>query len=513
MAVTERVTVRLPDGFDADRHAAALARLIADRHGTGFEVVSIDPAGRTAYATRQVAITEVTSNRASRDSFEVRLARGTRPPDGDRLAAKLAEQNPGFEMTAFEPFLGRATLSRLDPATSRCRAAVAVALGVKPWAVRVRPGARGGFDVDLPASYSPSRHDRKLAEVATSVVGGPGWFVDADPRALTASLVPGEPPTFPPAIGYPLDLLGTGAPGMLRIGRALPASGQDAGPEVCVDWSAQSFALLAGMPGSGKTNLLNAAVAGSLAAGAELVVVDLPSKSVDFLWCKAFVRPGGWGCDSAAAAVTALELVVAEGRRRARQLAAAGAVSWTELQTHERFPPILIVVDEASGLLLPDRIPAGIPKDHPLAVEAAQANLLRAALARCINKIIAELRFVGVRMILASQVTNNSTGIGPSLKSKIGHKILQGANPSGTARTQAFSDESAVPLVPANVRADPNAARGTGAAELEGAAPVVYKAYYATTGDYATALHRLGVATTDNPAPTAEQIARHTPIL
>ena len=168
MAVTERVTVRLPDGFDADRHAAALARLIADRHGAGFEVVSIDPAGRTAYATRQVAITEVTTDRASGDSFEVRLARGTRPADGERLAAKLAEQNPGFEMTAFEPFLGRATLSRLDPATSRCRAAVAVALGrqavggagparcprrVRPGparqllAVPARPEARGGRDV------------------------------------------------------------------------------------------------------------------------------------------------------------------------------------------------------------------------------------------------------------------------------------------------------------------------------------------------------------------------------
>ncbi len=113
VAVTERVTVRLPDGFDPDRHAAALARLIADRHGAGFEVVSIDPAGRTAYATRQVAITEVSADRAAADSFQVRLARGTKP-DGERLAAKLAEQNPGFEMTAFEPFLGRATLSRLD---------------------------------------------------------------------------------------------------------------------------------------------------------------------------------------------------------------------------------------------------------------------------------------------------------------------------------------------------------------------------------------------------------------
>ena len=40
------------------------------------------------------------------------------------------------------------------------------------------------------------------------------------------------------------------------------------------------------------------AIAGSLAAGAELAILDLPSKSVDFLWCKPFVRPGGWGCDS-----------------------------------------------------------------------------------------------------------------------------------------------------------------------------------------------------------------------
>ncbi len=60
-------------------------------------------------------------------------------------------------------------------------------------------------------------------------------------------------------------------------------------------------------------------------------------------------------------------------------------------------------MDEASGPLLPHRIPAGIQKDHPLTVEAAQANLLKAAPARSIDKIIAELRFVGIRMLLASQ--------------------------------------------------------------------------------------------------------------
>jgi len=87
VAVTERVTVRLPDGFNPDRHATALARLIADRHGEGFEIVSIDPAGGTAYATRHVAITEVSAADTAREHFDVRLARGTKLADGDRLAA------------------------------------------------------------------------------------------------------------------------------------------------------------------------------------------------------------------------------------------------------------------------------------------------------------------------------------------------------------------------------------------------------------------------------------------
>ncbi len=123
MAVTEGGTVRLPDGFNPDRHATALARLIAERHGEGFEIVSIDPAGGTAYATRHVAITEVSAADTAPEHFDVRLARGTKPADGDRLTAKLAEQNPGYEMTTFEPFLGRAAT-----------------------AVPARPEGRGGRD-------------------------------------------------------------------------------------------------------------------------------------------------------------------------------------------------------------------------------------------------------------------------------------------------------------------------------------------------------------------------------
>ena len=53
----ERVSVKLPDAFDATRHHAALEKLIAQKHGDGFEIQHIDPAERVAVATRQVAIT------------------------------------------------------------------------------------------------------------------------------------------------------------------------------------------------------------------------------------------------------------------------------------------------------------------------------------------------------------------------------------------------------------------------------------------------------------------------
>ena len=45
-----------------------------------------------------------------------------KPSDGDMLAAMLADQHgDGWEMTKFEPFLGKAVLTQLSPETARCR--------------------------------------------------------------------------------------------------------------------------------------------------------------------------------------------------------------------------------------------------------------------------------------------------------------------------------------------------------------------------------------------------------
>lgn len=130
-----RITVKLPDGFDPLRHSKALEKKITDKHGGGFEIDSISEG--VAVATRQVTITEVSTNTASRTK-DVRLPRTVKPSDGEKMAVKLADQHgEGWEMTRFEPFLGRATLTQLTDEMGRCRGAAAVALGVKPWDVQV----------------------------------------------------------------------------------------------------------------------------------------------------------------------------------------------------------------------------------------------------------------------------------------------------------------------------------------------------------------------------------------
>lgn len=509
----ERMRVPLPRQFDLNRHKGALMTALAKDHGDGWELDSIE--GSTAVVSRQSTVTTVTASTTRPHSFDVKLPGGTKPADGERFSTRLADQYAEHDvvMTRFEPFLGRATLSRLDEATLRCRGAVSVALGVKAWDVQVVPRTDGGFELELPRSYVSSKHYDKLYEVATDVVGTVGWRVKVKPQSLTAVLIPGDPPVFPPVVPYPLETLGDGDWDHTTLGVLLPDEGEGAGSDEVLDWTASAWALIAGTPGSGKTNLLNSLIAQQVSAGASLVICDESSKAVDFAWARTFVRDGGWGCDSEAHVVTALALVYEEGQRRAKILGDQGVVNWLDLPMRERFKPIFIVVDELSALTVSDPVPKGVPKDHPIVVEINQLNFLRALIGRFINKIIAEQRFVGIRMVLSTQVTNATTGLPPSLKNKIGHRVLAGTNPSKTARNQAFNDESSVVEVPDHVQSSGSRGRGVGVADLEGHTSVVFKSYFATTADYGNKLRTLGAPTTTRPAPTAAEVAKHAPDL
>ncbi|MGC0250454.1 cell division protein FtsK [Pseudactinotalea sp. Z1748] len=508
----ERISVKLPAGFDARKHTNAVLAKISQKHGEGWEVDSIDPKAGTLTASRFAQVTEVSATESA-NTMVLGLARGTKPSDGEKIAAKFEDAHPGYKLTKFDPYLGQATMTKLTGPVIRAREAIRVALGVKPWDVQVRQTRDGGFAVELPNSYVPSKHDDKLTEVAEGVIGRPGWFVTTDPAKLNAKITPADPPTFPAAIPYPMDKMRGLDHNYIPIGMDLPGSGEKTGRDTTISFKAASYMLLGGIPQSGKSVTLDTIVAGSLASGSELILVDTPEKSVDFLWCRDLVRPGGWGCDSLEAAVTALALMYEEGQRRASILREHKVVNWTELPKSVQFSPLIAIVDEYAALVGAEKVPSGIPKTHPIVQEALQTNLLKAQLERWVSKITAEMRFVGLRMVLSSQVTNATTGLPPAMKAKLGHRYLMGANPSKAARNQSFNDESAVPFTPEYIRKDEAISRGVGAYESEGRSPSVFKSYFASSQEYRKVLGRLGVPTTNQPAPTAEQIARHTPSL
>lgn len=425
---TERIRIPLPDGFDPARHKTSLEQLIATEFGDGFEIDHIDPSAGAhgeAIAVRSVTLTEV-MDQESTGRREVRLAKGTKPADGDRVAARFADQYPGEQMIEFQPFLGYAVVAPLDPATSRCRNAVAGALGAKPWDIKIDKRNDGGFDLQLPETYMPSRHDSKLQEIAEAVVGTLGWTIDTDPATARVAIVPGEPPSFPSVIPYPFNQpfvrydAGT-AWARIPLGMQL-GTGPDPTDEFYLDLEAAPHSSIVGTSGGGKSVLINNYIAGAVARGAELVVVDQVAKAVDYFWCKQFVRPGGWGCDSLKESVTALALVYEEGQRRAALLGRHGVTKWTDLPADISLRPIVVIVDEVTGLFMPEEVPKGLPKDHELVTGPQEVNMLKATLRSYIAKLTAELRFVGVKVVVSTQVSSTTTGVPTSIRLNLAHK-------------------------------------------------------------------------------------------
>ncbi len=515
---SERITINLPEGFDPHRHLPHLLAKLASERGEGFTIESIDMDQRIAYAVRHVAIDETTEGDG--DTITVKLARGTKPSDGDRLAAKYGEQyGDGAEMVEFDPYLGRAVIQRLPRDVSRCRSALAVALGCKAWDVRVTKRIDGGFDFTLPHSYVPSKHDGKLEEVATAVVGRPGWYVVADAKEQSASIIPGDPPTFPAVIPYdfgrrpaPLDPQG-GAWASLPIGRTLSRTGGEEGSVLHTDFIANPHMLVSGTTGGGKGVTLTNIIAGALAAGWELAIVDVVKGGIDFAAFKPFVRDSGWG-DELDAACAVLSIAYAEGARRKQRIIDAGVKKWSELDDGgPPVRPLLLAIDEYTSLIAMETVPKGVPKDSPIVVEATERNLLRATIVSTAGKIAREFRFAGISLVLATQVASTVTGVATEIRQNLGAKLLLGTKANDNSRRLALDDPTRVPEVPPNLVSDPDAGQGVGVFEFQGVTPGVFKSFFSPTDRYVTWLDELGVPRNRFPRPSPDEIARHTPSL
>lgn len=273
--------------------------------------------------------------------------------------------------------------------------------------------------------------------------------------------------------------------------------------------------LTAGFIVTHNTVFLNSLVASQLASKAELVIVDTPEKSADFMWMRQWVREKGWGCESTAAAATALELTYQEGHRRATIIKDSGGkwVNWQEMPPEKRFEPITVIVDEFTALTVKDPVPKALPKDDSRRIEIEEENFAKELVNFYTNKLIKEMRFVGIRVVVSSQVTSQATGMPPAMKNAIAGHFLLGSRPSEVARNQAFSDPRSAPKVPDNVADNPGSARGTGVGELTGQSPFVFKTYYASAEEYRQALADMGLTEPAEIEPSAADIERVVPTL
>lgn len=516
--------MQLPVGTKFDyqnpAHVDAAMRKIAETgHGTGWEIQSFDPAAGILTVYRRSALTTVTKNTEKTDSYRVELMRGIKISDGDQIAAQLENdpQHAGHFMTRFDPYLGEARMSKLTPDQLHARAAIANVLGVKPWDVQIGRRTGGGFTVGLPNNYVPSKHDDKLDEIAQVAIGQEGWYFRGNANKLTGEIVPSRPSTFPGAIAYPMELMphqDAKTPAKLPpipLGMTLPARGDEPGEVLYLDVEASPHTQIGGTSGAGKSVSLNDLIAGALAGGAELVIIDVPAKAVDFEEWRPFVRRGGWGCETFQEGAITLEQLYKEGNERAATLKRYGAKKLADLplDMQNQMRPVFIVVDEVTGLLAPDTVPKALPDDHPLKLEAQSKNLAKQLILQYLEKIAAEQRFVGYKLIISTQVASTNTGIGTAFRTNLGNKALLGARATDGNRKLILRDPTSVPQVPDHVKNDALASRGVGVSEFEGQEGQVFKSFYASEKDLIAELYKRGIR--PHPSGQLDSITRPEP--
>lgn len=509
----------LPTSFNPEiaEHVFKVLSGVIDAYGPGFEMVSFDRGSRVATFCRSSQVAVVSGEEGN--IKQINIPGDVRESDGERYAATLSDTYPGFELTSFQPHLGRAIIQRMEDRPRRVREAVAEALSVKPWRVQITSRPDGGFSLGLPSRFSMSRDQVKLEEIATTVAGRPGWWVHTDPVNLTADMLPGEPPTFPAAAPTPLrastPVFDLKAKGSLKIpvGIAMSAPGEKTWDTFYLDMKAGAHCQVGGISGGGKSVTINAIIHAWLARGAELVVIDTPAKAVDFKWCKPFVRPGGWGCEGDAESATAIELVRREGVERAKVLGKLGVENWMQAwDKGAHFTPLVVVIDELTALFTMEAVPkAGRdapPKMLQMKEEAEQTNFYKTILSRGIKRSLAELRSVGVFIIVSTQVASATTGIDPAMRTNLHHKVLMGSRPTEQQKKLIFADISRLPEIPDSILSDPDAVRGVGVADPEGGVPTIIKSYFRTTEEYAAHLASIGrTPTVGSLEPTRAQIA------
>lgn len=486
-------TVRTRDGSvpfhpESDaRHRKALEGLIAKfktshPEAASAELESIDADSHVAILSDR---TVMSVNGDDRRKVVNLLASQCKPSAGEQVDDYWSRQYPGFHMVEFHPYEGQAIFERLTKEQVRARNIIASKLGIKPWQVCVARAKDGGWRcrLDKEIIYQPSKHDKAMAE-ACVLVGHPGWWFEADSKTGVIDVHAGEPANFEPVHPLPPETLG--APENMRrtpFGVLLPHAGGLPFEPASIDWKEGSFLLIGGEGGSGKSVFTNVVLAEQIAQGVELTIVDTKSKSTDYFWCRPWVKY--WGCESIVQAAGCLNHLVweMEHGERAKAWAENAWQSWYDIPdwAKRKFPIHVIVIDEYASLVDEAQMCKSVPnpeKTLPPVLQQAYKGYAEYLIRHDVIRILRLARFMGYRLILASQTVSQASGLPPNIRDLFTHRVAMGPNPSESLEKGVFHDLAGMPAVPANV-IDSGNSKGVGRAELAGMTGCVFKTYWA----------------------------------
>lgn len=402
----------------------------------------------------------------------------------------------------------------LPPATLELRARLLRKLPKqRSWELELLPifGVRDGVGhlaqvvITRADTVSPER-GKEIAHwlgLARTVIGHNGWWVKIDDTTGVITMTAGIPLKLPARAPYDYDVIEAGKWGELVVGR------DGYNKPVIVDLSATPHALVVGRTGSGKSIFIQTMIYSALAHGFELAVVDPVKEGLDYRFAQPYTRAGGWGCQSFAEALAAIEGVYEESQRRKAVLSQLGVPNWTKLSKEDQikhgFRPILVVIDEGTSLAKLTSIPKSLDKDDLRAVKIADRNSAKELIVMHAGNILRECRFVAIHLLFGTQrFGRDEIGQGAGeMRENMGARIILGrtsttslgmacADPQDAAeayelaRGQAAPDED-----PSSTERE--ATPGRGLAEIDGRGHVALQGAYAPVEELIERLEALGI--------------------
>lgn len=349
-------------------------------------------------------------------SLEINLsAEHSKPSKGAEVQAVYETKYPGYRLTVFHPYEGKALLERLTDAQATARGQLAAAMGLHDWDLRMTPVEDGGWHAILDDGivYQADKYDAKV-DAACEQIGRLGWWFEADPKNGTIDIHPGLPRTFPKLVRLPFDHLGADRD-RTRFGVRLARPGETAEPAI-LDWKASPSIYLGGLPGAGKSVFGNDIIADQLATGqVELFVCDHFTKAADYYWARPWIHENGWGCDSLLQTLGVLKTCMADidkGGPRAEFFRRRGYQNWYQLTDEEkrRMPLRLVVCDEFTQLTVGHKSAGSLPKTAlPPVWEEKHGAQVKELILRTVTDLVLVGRAYGYRVIILNQVASAAT--------------------------------------------------------------------------------------------------------